>query len=211
MKIIEQFKTILYRGVLITVSNHGTVIIDGKTKRHNINHDGYPVISLRLPNGQWRCPAVHRLVALAFVPNPHNLPEVNHKDYNRMNPDASNLEWITHADNVRYSNCNKPDVNGENNPNFGNKTLSQKYNNNKKLAKEKQGRPGTQNGRCVKIEMYYDDCFVQEFDYIKECCQYFIDNNLSQAKNPESVRSQINGCIRKGTKYLGHYTFKKLI
>lgn len=45
----------------------------------------------------------HRLVAEAFIPNPDNLPEVNHKDSNRSNNHASNLEWVTHSDNMKHS------------------------------------------------------------------------------------------------------------
>ena len=36
---------------------------------------------------------MHILVAIAFIPNPDNLPEINHKDYDRANPKADNLEW----------------------------------------------------------------------------------------------------------------------
>jgi len=42
---------------------------------------------------------VHRLVADHFIPNPDNLPEVNHKDWNIDNNHVSNLEWITLLDN----------------------------------------------------------------------------------------------------------------
>lgn len=42
---------------------------------------------------------VHRLVALAFIPNPEGLPEVNHRDLNKHNNSLSNLEWVTHIDN----------------------------------------------------------------------------------------------------------------
>lgn len=42
---------------------------------------------------------VHRLVALAFIPNPDNLPVVNHIDGNPLNNDVSNLEWTTHEGN----------------------------------------------------------------------------------------------------------------
>jgi hypothetical protein len=45
---------------------------------------------------------IHRLVAEAFIPNPNNLPEVNHKDENGMNNRADNLEWCTTMYNINY-------------------------------------------------------------------------------------------------------------
>lgn len=47
---------------------------------------------------------VHRLFAVAFVPNPDNLPCVNHKDEDKMNWNPDNLEWCTHRYNNKYSN-----------------------------------------------------------------------------------------------------------
>jgi hypothetical protein len=52
-------------------------------------------------NGQ-RDRVVHRLMAKAFVPNPLNLPEVNHKDLNKANNSVSNLEWVTHQQNQKH-------------------------------------------------------------------------------------------------------------
>lgn len=47
---------------------------------------------------------VHRLVAKAFIPNPQRLPEINHKDENRLNNRADNLEWVEHITNLNYGN-----------------------------------------------------------------------------------------------------------
>lgn len=47
---------------------------------------------------------VARLVAQAFIPNPNNLPQVNHKDENSENNNVANLEWCTAAYNVNYNN-----------------------------------------------------------------------------------------------------------
>lgn len=54
-------------------------------------------------NGQRHRKLVHRLVAQAFIPNPHQLPEVNHRDKNKQNNHVSNLEWCTRKDNLADS------------------------------------------------------------------------------------------------------------
>lgn len=54
-------------------------------------------------DGKTKCYFVHRLVAGAFIPNPDNLPCVNHKDENRYNNCADNLEWCTYKYNNEYN------------------------------------------------------------------------------------------------------------
>ena len=47
--------------------------------------------------------SVHRLVAETYIPNPHNYPEVNHKNENKLDNHVSNLEWCSTLDNLNHS------------------------------------------------------------------------------------------------------------
>ena len=67
-----------------------------------INKSGYKWVELS--NGKATKPLlIHRLVAMAFLSNPNDYPEINHKDENPLNCEVNNLEWCTHLYNVRYS------------------------------------------------------------------------------------------------------------
>lgn len=85
----------------------------GRIKSLNYNHTGkeklltpvevcsYMKVCLTKGKTQ-KQPSVHRLVAEAFIPNPDNLPEVNHKDEDKTNNQVENLEWCTSKYNVNY-------------------------------------------------------------------------------------------------------------
>lgn len=55
-------------------------------------------------NGKRVFNMTHRIVAMHFLPNPLNLPQVNHIDENKFNNSLSNLEWMSNKDNSRHSN-----------------------------------------------------------------------------------------------------------
>lgn len=71
------------------------------------NGKGYQIIGL-CKNNHRKNHYIHRLVADAFLENPNNYPQVNHKDYNTKNNCVDNLEWITTKDNIIYSLPNRP-------------------------------------------------------------------------------------------------------
>lgn len=64
-----------------------------------IHSSGYERTSIRV-NGKTRMVRIHRLVALAWLPNPYNYNEVMHLDDNKLNNKASNLRWCSHSENM---------------------------------------------------------------------------------------------------------------
>lgn len=66
------------------------------------NDRGYKTVSIS-SNGKAKTFKVHRLVALAFVPNPNNYNEVNHIDGDKFNNKAENLEWCSRSQNIAHS------------------------------------------------------------------------------------------------------------
>ena len=103
---MEQWKPIEGTDGKYEVSNLGHVRTNGKrpglltlTKQKS----GYRYAMIQLYNGKQKNCRVHRLVAEHFLPNPDNMKEVNHKDGNKDNNRADNLEWCTRSHNVKHS------------------------------------------------------------------------------------------------------------
>jgi hypothetical protein len=83
------------------------ILKERKSKGYK-NQQGYLVFDFRRRGG--KCVLVHRLVAEAFIPNPNNYPQINHKDGNKQNNNVDNLEWCNNSVNQLHAfknNLNK--------------------------------------------------------------------------------------------------------
>lgn len=143
------------------VSNTGKVVSlnynnTGKTKllKQGHNRDGYKRVVL-CKNGKGKCYFVHRLVALAFIPNPNNYKEVNHKDECKSNNNMTNLEWCTREYNINYG------------------TIKERFS---------ESHKGENNPKSKPILMYdKEGNFIKQFDCISDTNEYF--NNKRACSN----------------------------
>jgi hypothetical protein len=74
---------------------------------------GYYNIGLRNDEGEIFKQGVHRFVAMTYLPNPDNLPTVNHKDGNKQNNNVMNLEWASHSDQALHARSMGKGVKGK--------------------------------------------------------------------------------------------------
>lgn len=183
-------------GKVFSTSTRGTSYYH-KEISQRLNADGYLQITVGKTGNrsQYR---VHRMVAQAFIPNPNNLPEINHKDYDRTNNSVDNLEWCTHIENIEHSaGTGHFSHYGEDNPNYGCNTLKKKYDADPELSKIKNGRPGIQNGRCRKVKLININTGEElEFDYIRQASCYLMNNEFIRAKDIDSISNRITLSIK---------------
>lgn len=140
------------------VSNFGNVksLKTNKILKQYKNNSGYLTIQL-CKNGMVKGFLVHRLVAQAFLPNPNNLPEVNHKDENKTNNIVSNLEYCDHKYNSNWGTI---------------KERMSETHKGMKLTEEHKRKIGEKltNGRRSKTVIQYDlnGNFIREFPSTNE-------------------------------------------
>jgi hypothetical protein len=84
---------------------------------------GYPRVNLRGYEGSKKH-FIHRLVAEAFIPNPENKREVNHKDGDKANNQVTNLEWCTPSENMKHAYSSRLNTNCGNNHSSAQKVIN---------------------------------------------------------------------------------------
>jgi hypothetical protein len=134
----------------------GSYLKEGRFLKQNDNGQGYLQVML-CSNGVNKNERVHRMVALAFIPNPDGLPKVNHKDCNKRNNSYNNLEWCTQAYNVEHAIANSRQSIGESRSNHkldeiavrAIKLLIREGATNKTIAQEFNVHSGTIH--CIRI------------------------------------------------------------
>lgn len=147
-----------YEG-LYQISNLGNVKVLDRKIKNNYNYfvrkekilklcvskkDGYVYVCLT-KNNKGKTVKVHRLVAKAFIPNPNNLPQVNHKDEDKTNNCVDNLEWCTSLYNNNYGTRNN------------------------KLYNKTSFKKGYKPKSCKKIEKYsFDGILLDTYFSIRE-------------------------------------------
>lgn len=93
---------------------------------------------------------------------------------------------------------------GDKNPNWHNNTLHNKVKDNPELRIQYYSRPGSQNGRCRKIELYdLEENYINTFDYIGECAEYVKEKSNARGKI-NSIRSNIVKYAKNNKPFLGY-------
>jgi len=130
---------------------------------------------------------VHRLIAETFIPNPNNLPQVNHIDENKLNNNVNNLEWVSACENANHATRNK--------------RISET---NKKLFANTEIKRG-KHPESISIAMCdpLTKEIIQEFDSIASACDFL---NRAPSSAQPNISAVLNG--RRKTAY--KYFWKKI-
>lgn len=185
---IEIWKSLDFLGYSeYEISNFGRVksLNYLRTKREEIlkfgkAKNGYLQVLL-CENKKQKCYKVHKLVALAFISNPENLPCINHKDENKENNHVSNLEFCTHKYNNNYGTRKERISEG---------------NKGKKRTEESKQKIGDASKKPI-LQYTLDNVFIKEFD-----------SATTADKDLKINQSSITKCCKGKLKTSGGYIWK---
>ena len=150
-----------------------------KIKIPKTTSDGYSAVTLSV-NCHNKTFSVHSLVANAFLSKPKSdeVLEINHKDTDRKNNHFTNLEWVTHRENVAYS------------VSLGN------YN---------KVHAGEKNGRCVPVAVYdMNGKQIKCFKYLAQCAEWLKKSKKIRSDNIQQIASHIKQRGKKGLPCYGY-------
>jgi hypothetical protein len=114
---MEKWKQLQGYESYYSISDKGRVKSNGarmggygvKFLKLRIKRDGYVMFRVSLNKKQVEL-NLHRQVALHFLPNPDNKPQINHKDFNKENNFVENLEWVTAKENIAHLHKSRPEL-----------------------------------------------------------------------------------------------------
>jgi hypothetical protein len=167
---------------------------EGNVKSLNYNHTGNERILRPADNGhgylnvflckdgKTKTYYLHRLVASAFIENPDNLPQVNHKDENPSNNNVENLEWCTCKQNINYGTRNA------------------------RIAESKKGKPNPRAAEALSIPidmLTKDGELIRTFPSAHEAMRWLRVNGF-----PKAGGGHINQCCKGNPNYAHAYGFK---
>lgn len=161
----------------IKYSNGQIHLHKGKVLSPVIKDNGYLQVGLYY-NGKYKMFLVHRVVAQAFIPNPDNLPEVNHLDEDKTNNNVTNLEWCDRSYNLKYGTVRIRSINTKIKKGYVNEE-------NVGLSKEKYKKKYYQENKdkiCDNMRIYYQENRDRICDNVRSYYQKNKDRICEQKK-----------------------------
>ena len=165
------------------VSNLGRIKNLGIHRSHNsnpgimaqcFNGDGYLIVCLT-KCGRKKSEKVHRIVAMAFIENPENKPEVNHKYGNKIDNMSASLEWVTKSENIKHA-----------------------YNNNL-LVNWNKGKFGYENKKSISVSQFnLDGNLIRDFGSAREASRI-------TGINGGNIRNVLRGFKKTAGGYIWKY------
>lgn len=168
-----------YNNYLINENGEVYSIKSKKYIKPRINENNYLIIDL-YKNNIRKTYKLHRLVAQAFLDNPDNLPQVNHKDCNKLNNNISNLEWCTASQNTKHAwdNGLKEHVRSK---------LKELGKINIKYAQKARIKHLDEN-----LKELFDDIFINKMSNKNICKKYkLFTSYVSQIKNKQFLKTAL--------------------